>query len=224
MIEVKGLSKTYAIDGQVFKAVDNVSFAVNRGEMVSIIGHSGSGKTTLLSLIGGLTRPASGSVLIEEREIWSMSDDELSAFRNRKMNFIYQFSSLVPTLTSLENIMLPTAFGDYGEDVSGYAGELLALVGLKEKENSYPSHLSGGQQRRIAIARAFINKPDIILADEPTGDLDEETEADIINLFTRMNKEAGTTFIIVTHNKDIAALAGRRLKMSNGVVSEINRG
>jgi putative ABC transport system ATP-binding protein/lipoprotein-releasing system ATP-binding protein len=224
VIEVKGLSKTYAIDGQAFKAVDNVSFTVNRGEMVSIIGHSGSGKTTLLSLIGGLTRPASGSVLIEEREIWSMSDDELSAFRNRKMNFIYQFSSLVPTLTSLENIMLPTAFGNYGEDVSGYARELLALVGLKEKENSYPSHLSGGQQRRIAIARAFINKPDIVLADEPTGDLDEETEADIINLFTRMNKEAGTTFIIVTHNKDIAALAGRRLKMSNGVVSEINGG
>ncbi len=224
MIEVKELSKTYSIDGQIFKAVDNVSFAVSRGEMVSIIGQSGSGKTTLLSLIGGLTKPASGSVLIEGRAIWSMSDDDLSAFRNSKMNFIYQFSSLVPTLTSLENIMLPTAFGDYGEDVSGYARELLAIVGLKEKENSYPSHLSGGQQRRIAIARAFINKPDIILADEPTGDLDEETETEIINLFDRMNKEAGTTFIIVTHNKDIAARAGRRLKMANGVVSEINGG
>jgi ABC-type lipoprotein export system ATPase subunit len=224
VIEVKELSKTYSIDGQVFKAVDNVSFAVRKGEMVSIIGHSGSGKTTLLSLIGGLTKPASGSVLIEERAIWSMSDDDLSEFRNKKMNFIYQFSSLVPTLTSLENIMLPTAFGDYGEDVSGYAKELLALVGLKEKENSYPSHLSGGQQRRIAIARAFVNRPDIVLADEPTGDLDEETEAEIINLFNRMNKEAGTTFVIVTHNKDIAARTGRRLKMANGVVSEINGG
>jgi ABC-type lipoprotein export system ATPase subunit len=224
VIEVKELSKTYSIDGQVFKAVDNVSFAVRKGEMVSIIGHSGSGKTTLLSLIGGLTKPASGSVLIEERAIWSMSDDDLSEFRNKKMNFIYQFSSLVPTLTSLENIMLPTAFGDYGEDVSGYAKELLALVGLKEKENSYPSHLSGGQQRRIAIARAFVNRPDIVLADEPTGDLDEETEAEIINLFNRMNKEAGTTFVIVTHNKDIATRTGRRLKMANGVVSEINGG
>ncbi|MDA8242391.1 MAG: ABC transporter ATP-binding protein [Nitrospiraceae bacterium] len=224
MIEVKELSKTYSIDGQVFRAVDNVSFTVRRGEMVSIIGHSGSGKTTLLSLIGGLTKPASGSVLIEDRAIWSMSDDELSAFRNRKMNFIYQFSSLVPTLTSLENIMLPTAFGDYGEDVAGYARELLALVGLKEKENSYPSHLSGGQQRRIAIARAFINRPDIVLADEPTGDLDEETEAEIISLFTRMNKDAGTTFVVVTHNKDIAALAARRLKMANGAVTEISGG
>ena len=224
MIEVRELSKTYSIDGQVFKAVDNVSFTVRRGEMVSIIGHSGSGKTTLLSLIGGLTRPASGSVLIEDRAIWSMSDNDLSEFRNKKMNFIYQFSSLVPTLTSLENIMLPTAFGDHGEDVAGYAKELLALVGLKEKENSYPSHLSGGQQRRIAIARAFINRPDIVLADEPTGDLDEETEAEIINLFNRMNKEAGTTFVIVTHNKDIAARAGHRLKMANGVVSEINGG
>ena len=224
MIEVRELSKTYTIDGQVFKAVDNVSFRVQRGEMMSIIGHSGSGKTTLLSLIGGLTKPASGSVLIEDRAIWSMSDDDLSEFRNKKMNFIYQFSSLVPTLTSLENIMLPTAFGDYGEDVAGYAKELLALVGLKEKENSYPSHLSGGQQRRIAIARAFINRPDIVLADEPTGDLDEETEAEIISLFTRMNKEAGTTFVIVTHNKDIAARAGHRLKMANGVVSEINGG
>lgn len=224
MIEVRELSKTYSIDGQVFKAVDNVSFRVQRGEMMSIIGHSGSGKTTLLSLIGGLTKPASGSVLIEDRAIWSMSDDDLSEFRNKKMNFIYQFSSLVPTLTSLENIMLPTAFGDYGEDVAGYAKELLALVGLKEKENSYPSHLSGGQQRRIAIARAFINRPDIVLADEPTGDLDEETEAEIISLFTRMNKEAGTTFVIVTHNKDIAARAGHRLKMANGVVSEINGG
>ena len=224
MIEVKELSKTYSIDGQVFKAVDNVSFTVRRGEMMSIIGHSGSGKTTLLSLIGGLTKPASGSVLIEDRAIWSMSDDDLSEFRNKKMNFIYQFSSLVPTLTSLENIMLPTAFGDHGEDVAGYAKELLALVGLKEKENSYPSHLSGGQQRRIAIARAFINRPDIVLADEPTGDLDEETEAEIISLFNRMNKDAGTTFVIVTHNRDIAALAGRRLKMANGVVTEISGG
>jgi len=224
VIEVKELSKTYSIDGQVFKAVDNVSFTVRRGEMMSIIGHSGSGKTTLLSLIGGLTKPASGSVLIEDRAIWSMSDDDLSEFRNKKMNFIYQFSSLVPTLTSLENIMLPTAFGDHGEDVAGYAKELLALVGLKEKENSYPSHLSGGQQRRIAIARAFINRPDIVLADEPTGDLDEETEAEIISLFNRMNKDAGTTFVIVTHNRDIAALAGRRLKMANGVVTEISGG
>jgi ABC-type lipoprotein export system ATPase subunit len=223
VIEVRELNKTYVIDGQTFKAVDNVSFVIRRGEMSSIIGHSGSGKTTLLSLIGGLTKPASGSVLIEDRSIWAMTDDELSEFRNRKMNFIYQFSSLVPTLTALENIMLPTAFGSFTEDIVGYARELLGIVGLKEKENSYPAHLSGGQQRRIAIARAFINKPDIVLADEPTGDLDEETENEIINLFNRMNKEAGTTFVIVTHNKEIAALTSHQLKMANGVVSELSK-
>jgi ABC-type lipoprotein export system ATPase subunit len=223
VIEVRELNKTYEIDRQTFKAVDNVSFVIHRGEMASIIGHSGSGKTTLLSLIGGLTKPASGSVLIEDRAIWSMTDDELSEFRNKKMNFIYQFSSLVPTLTALENIMLPTAFGNYAEDIAGYARELLSVVGLKEKENSYPSHLSGGQQRRVAIARAFINRPDIILADEPTGDLDEETENEIIALFNKMNKEAGTTFVIVTHNKEIAARTGHQLSMANGVVSELTK-
>lgn len=221
LIEVRDLTKTYIIDSQILKAVDNVSFEVKKGEMVSIIGHSGSGKTTLLSLIGGLTRPESGQVIIDDINIWSMNDDNLSEFRNKKINFIYQFSSLIPTLTSIENIMLPTAFGNYSEDIEGYAKELLKIVGLGDKTNSYPSHLSGGQQRRVAIARAFINRPEIILADEPTGDLDEETEEEVISLFHRMNKDAGITFIIITHNKEIAAQAGRQLKMVNGVISVI---
>ncbi len=222
MIEVKDLTKTYIIDGQLLKAVDNVSFRAEKGDMVSIIGHSGSGKTTLLSLIGGLTRPDSGDVVIENVSIWSMNDDSLSGFRNKKISFIYQFSSLIPTLTTIENIMLPTAFGTYGEDVANDAKELLKTVGLGEKINAYPSHLSGGQQRRVAIARAFINRPDIILADEPTGDLDEETENEVIQLFNKMNEERGITFLIVTHNKDIAAKARKQLKMTNGVLSEIN--
>lgn len=218
LIEVKALTKTYEIDGQAFKAVDNVSFGVKKGEIVSIIGHSGSGKTTLLSLIGGLTRPDSGQVLIDNVNIWSMNDDRLSEFRNKKMSFIYQFSSLIPTLTALENIMLPTAFGNY-RDIEGHAKELLNIVGLEDKMNSYPSHLSGGQQRRVAIARAFINRPEIILADEPTGDLDEETEKEVISLFHRMNEEKGITFIIVTHNKEIASQAKKQLKMINGIIS-----
>ena len=220
MIEIKDLTKNYSIDGQIFKAVDNVSFSVKKGEMVSIIGHSGSGKTTLLSLIGGLTRPDSGEVMIDDINIWSKDDGALSAFRNKKISFIYQFASLIPTLTALENIMLPTAFGEYTDDMQAYAEELISLVGLREKSGAYPSHLSGGQQRSIAIARAFINRPEIILADEPTGDLDEETEGEIIRLFQDMNEKQKTTFIIVTHNKEIASNTRRQLSMSSGVLSE----
>jgi ABC-type lipoprotein export system ATPase subunit len=219
MIEVTKLIKSYDINGQMLKAVDNVSFTVEKGGMVSIIGHSGSGKTTLLSLMGGLTRPNSGEVIIEGQNIWSMSDDNLSEFRNKKISFIYQFSSLIPTLTSLENIMLPTVFGTFTEDREGYARELLKVVGLEDKVSSYPSHLSGGQQRRVAIARAFINRPDILLADEPTGDLDEETEKEVIDLFHTMNQEKGVTIVIVTHNKDIALQAKKQFKMTNGILS-----
>lgn len=220
MIEVSDIVKGYMIDGQAMKAVDRASFTVQKGEIISIIGHSGSGKTTLLSLIGGLTKPDSGSVRVEGTDIWSLDDDSRSHYRNRNMSFIYQFASLIPTLTALENILLPTAFGNFPGDVAAYAEELLERVGLKEKIRAYPSHLSGGQQRRIAIARAFINNPSLVLADEPTGDLDEETEQDIIRLFRDMNQERKTTFIIVTHNKEIAAQAARQLRMSSGVLSE----
>jgi putative ABC transport system ATP-binding protein/lipoprotein-releasing system ATP-binding protein len=220
VIEIKSLIKNYFIDGQIFKAVDNVSFSVQTGEMVSIIGHSGSGKTTLLSLIGGLTKPDAGEVLIDNINIWSMNDDAMSAFRNKKISFIYQFASLIPTLTALENIMLPTAFGEYTADMQTYAEELISLVGLRGKSNAYPSHLSGGQQRRVAIARAFINQPEIVLADEPTGDLDEETEVEIIRLFQDMNEKKKITFLIVTHNKEIASETKRQFSMSNGALSE----
>lgn len=221
VIEVKGLTKNYLIDDQVLKAVDNASFQVQKGEIVSIIGHSGSGKTTLLSLVGGLTKPDAGKVIIDGIDIWTMSDADRSGFRNRKMSFIYQFASLIPTLSSLENILLPTAFGSYSDATTASAMELLGMVGLADKANSYPSQLSGGQQRRVAIARSFITNPDFVLADEPTGDLDESAEKEIIDLFRSMNREKSITFIIVTHNKDVAALAEKQYRMSNGVLSEI---
>jgi len=221
VIEAKNLAKNYAIDEQILRAVDNVSFIAEKGDLISIIGHSGSGKTTLLSLVGGLTKPDSGSVVIDGTDIWSLDDNSRSRFRNRKMSFIYQFSSLIPTLTALENILLPTAFGDFPRDTPEYAKELIEIVGLREKTSAYPSHLSGGQQRRIAIARAFINRPALILADEPTGDLDEETEREIIRLFQRINEDQKTTFVIVTHNKEIANQAKKQFRMSNGVLSAI---
>ncbi len=221
MIEVKDITKTYTIAGKKITAVDKANFSVRRGEILSVIGHSGSGKTTLLSLIGGLTKPDSGSVVINGSDIWSMNDDDLSGFRNKTISFIFQFSSLIPTLTVFENIMLPVTFGTLGGDAGSHAEQLCEAVGLSDKMRSYPSQLSGGQQRRVAIARAFITRPAIVLADEPTGDLDEETEAEMIGLFKKFNEENGTVFIIVTHNTDLAKQSGRQLKMSNGIVTPV---
>lgn len=220
MIEAKNLSKSYRVGGQVLSAASGVNLSVGKGEMVAVVGHSGSGKTTLLSLLGGLTRPDSGQVLINGTSIWSLSDNELSELRNRELGFIYQFSSLIPTLSVLENVCLPSAFGLGLDKLVDRARGLLEQVGLADKERFYPAQLSGGQQRRVAIARSFINSPSIILADEPTGDLDEETESDIIGFFNRINKEHESTFIIVTHNKTIASQAHRQLVMKNGILSE----
>ncbi|MCX7792848.1 MAG: ABC transporter ATP-binding protein [Thermodesulfovibrionales bacterium] len=221
-IDVKNLSKHYFIGSEEIKAVDNVTFNIKKGEFASIVGHSGSGKTTLLSLIGGLTKPDSGSIVIDGIEILNLSDDELSEYRNKKVSFVYQFSSLIPTLTSLENVLLPAIFlKERRTGLVSKAKDLLALVGLKDKMNAYPSQLSGGQQRRVAIARAFINDPELVLADEPTGDLDEETEKEVMTLFERFNTEKGITFILVTHSSELARHASKRFHMSSGKLSEI---
>lgn len=221
MVDVKNLTKCYFIDSQEIRAVDDVIFTIQKGEFVSIVGHSGSGKTTLLSLIGGLTKPDRGSIHINGTDILALSDDELSEYRNKKVSFIYQFSSLVPTLTSLENVMLPTIFSKKKRTEVSKAKELLQLLGLGDKFNAYPAQLSGGQQRRVAIARAFINDPELILADEPTGDLDEETEKEVMALFERFNKEKGITFLLVTHNRELTKNASRRFQMSSGRIKEL---
>jgi len=220
MIEVRNISKTYQAGGQSVHAVNSANLHIEKGEFLSIVGHSGSGKTTLLSLMGGLTRPDSGTVVIDGVDLWRIDDNELSGFRNRKINFIYQFASLIPTLTSLENVMLPSAFGNWSGNTEERARELLGLVGLSDKLNSYPSELSGGQQRRVAIARAFINEPEVLLADEPTGDLDEDTEGEIFDLFKRFNEEKGLTFVLVTHSRELAGRTKRQVRMTNGILSE----
>ena len=217
MIHVEHLNKAYPIDGKQFKAVDDVSLTIEQGEFLSILGHSGSGKTTLLNLIGGLTKPNTGTVRIDGQNIWQLSDSALSELRNEKMNFIFQFSSLIPTLSVVDNVLLPATFGKTKKaDLYATAVELLEMMGLANKLRAYPSQLSGGQQRRVAICRAFINEPAIVLADEPTGDLDEETESEVISLFRSFNEKKKTTFLIVTHSSDLATKTDRQFRMTAG--------
>jgi len=220
MIELKGLSKTYTVSGKTIKAVQPVDLTIQQGEFVSIVGHSGSGKSTFLSLIGGIARPDTGTVTIDGTNIWEYDDMRLSKLRNEKYGFVYQFASLVPTLTATENVLLPTVFG--GKKTAADAVRLLELVGLGDKVDRYPSELSGGEQQRVAIARAFIHEPEVILADEPTGDLDEDTEAEIMAFFERINREKNVTMIMVTHSSEIALRAPRRLRMKQGVLEKLS--
>jgi ABC-type lipoprotein export system ATPase subunit len=219
MIELRGLSKTYRVSGQTIRAVQPVDLSIGQGEFVSVVGHSGSGKSTLLSLIGGIARPESGSVTIDGENIWDFRDGKLSRWRSERFGFVYQFASLIPTLTAAENVLLPTVFG--GKGAREDARRLLEQVDLGGKVERYPSELSGGEQQRVAIARAFINAPRIVLADEPTGDLDEETEADVMRFFERINREGNVTIIMVTHSSELAVRAGRRLRMKHGVLEEV---
>lgn len=199
------------------RAVDGLSLAIRRGEFVSIVGRSGAGKTTLLSMIGGLTRPSAGKVYIDSVDIWKLGDAEISRLRNEKIGFIFQFASLISTLTVLENLLLPSIFSrEKKGNLRQKAEELLSLVGLAGKINSLPAQLSSGEQRRVAIARALMNDPKIILADEPTGDLDEKTEEDMIELFQKINLELGTTFVLVTHSTALARHSRRILTMTEG--------
>jgi len=220
MIELTALSKTYTISGKSIKAVQQTDLRINQGEFVSIVGHSGSGKSTFLSLIGGIARPDTGTVNIDGTNIWTYSDKQLSKLRNEKFGFVYQFASLIPTLNAMDNVLLPTVFG--GKKTRADAVRLLNLVGLGEKADRYPSELSGGEQQRVAIARAFIHDPEVILADEPTGDLDEETEAEIMAFFEKVNKENKVTMIMVTHSSEIALRAGTRYRMKQGELEKLN--
>lgn len=222
-IVVQDVTKSYIVGNQTIDAVKNVSLSVEKADFITIVGHSGSGKTTLLSLIGGITSPSRGSISFEGSDLAMLGSDRLSEYRSGRIGFMFQFASLLPMLTVTENLLLPTVFSSQSgtrDDASRKAGDLLGMVGLADKTHAYPSQLSGGQQRRVAIARAFMNNPAVILADEPTGDLDEETEADMMNFFKTMNTAEGITFIMVTHNTDLAGQAKRRLSMHQGSLVE----
>jgi len=222
-IELQNIRKSYLIDDTTIIAVDDASLRIEKGEFISIVGHSGSGKTTLLSIVGGILSPSSGKIYVDGADIYGLDEDALSEYRAQKIGYVFQFASLLPVLTAKENLLLPTLFkpGASSDGQGDKAEKYLEMVGLKDKINSYPAHLSGGQQRRVAIARALMNDPDVILADEPTGDLDEETEAEVMKLFRKINEEQNITFILVTHSSELAKIAGRKLRMTHGRVEEI---
>lgn len=219
MIDVIDASRIFQSGGAEVRAVDGARFGVRPGEFVLIVGRSGSGKSTLLGLLAGLIRPSSGTVRVRGRDLGELSDNEISALRAREIGFVFQFSGLLPTLTALENVMVPTLFAPGGADRRARAVELLDTVGLADRASKYPRTLSSGEMKRVAIARALVNSPSLLIADEPTGDLDVETENEIMDLFRHLNRE-GMTVVMVTHNPDLASYATRMLRMDHGRLEE----
>jgi ABC-type lipoprotein export system ATPase subunit len=218
MLTCGNVGKTYATERGPVAAVRGVDLEVERGEFVAVVGRSGSGKSSLMAMIGGLSRPSAGTVRVDDTDIWSLADDDLTDFRSRRIGFVFQFASLLPTLRIVDNVALPALLGRRtGADAAyGRAADLLARLGLTEQLDAYPSELSSGQQRRAAIARALINAPSLLLADEPTSDLDEETEAEIMAEFRALNRDARMTFIMVTHNLRLAGEADRIFHIADG--------
>ena len=205
MLTVEKLGKRF-VGERNLDAVSDLSFSLERGEFIAIVGRSGSGKSTLLGMLGGISRPSSGRVLLDGTDQWLLSDDAHADFRNSKIGYVFQFASLLPTLRVIDNVALPALVGGGVDERKAYAqaAELLGRVGLSDRTDHFPGQLSGGEQRRVAIARALINSPEILLADEPTADLDEETEAEILNLLIEIHQVLKLTLVVVTHNPEIA--------------------
>ena len=219
LIRFSNVKKTYNTGGKDFNALDGVDFSINKGEFVAIVGASGSGKSTLLHLIGGVDRPTSGKVYIDGKDIFSLNDDKLAIFRRRQIGLIYQFYNLIPILNVEENVTLPLAL-DNREVAKEDLNELLKLLGLSNRKNHLPNELSGGQQQRTSIGRALITNPTIILADEPTGNLDSKASDEIVALLKKSNKELKQTIIMITHNMEIAKVADRIIKIEDGKIVE----
>lgn len=221
ILRVENLSKIYGKGQTQVKALDNVSFKVDKGEFVAIVGASGSGKSTLLHLIGGIDRPTSGKVLIDGKDIYKYNDDELAIFRRRQVGLIYQFYNLIPILNVEENITLPLSL-DNREINKQKLDELIKVLGLESRRKHLPNELSGGQQQRTSIGRAMITNPAIILADEPTGNLDSKASDEIVALLKKSNKDYKQTIVMITHNMEIAKCADRIIKIEDGkIVKEV---
>ncbi len=216
MLLCEGLTQTYLSGGRQLTVLNNITFTIERGGFVAIVGPSGSGKTTLLGLLAGLDRPSAGRVVLDGQDLGRLSEDERARLRSEKVGFVFQSFHLIPTLTARENVQVPLELR--GEPAEARAQELLTRVGLGDRAHHYPSQLSGGEQQRVALARAFSANPQILFADEPTGNLDARTGAGIIELMTGLNRELGTTLVLVTHDPDLASRARRIIRLSDGSV------
>lgn len=217
ILETKDLCKTYGSGENEVKALDHVSIEVEEGKFLSVIGTSGSGKSTLLNMLGGLDRPTKGSVLVSGKEIFQMKDEELTIFRRRNIGFVFQNYNLVPVLNVYENIVLPIELDGSRLDTA-YIDHIIQTLGLDKKQTAMPNQLSGGQQQRVAIARALASKPAIILADEPTGNLDSRTSMDVISLLKVTSREFHQTMVMITHNEEIALMADDMIRIEDGRV------
>ncbi len=216
MLRCASLTKTSLSGGRRLTVLKDISFTVEPGAFVAIVGPSGSGKTTLLGLLAGLARPTTGTVHLDGDELGSLSEDDLARLRARKIGFVFQSFQLIPTLTALENVQVPLELR--GEPSADRAADLLARVGLGDRGHHYPAQLSGGEQQRVALARAFSTRPRVLLADEPTGNLDARTGATIIDLMTELNRDLATTLVLVTHDLDLASRARRTIRLADGAV------
>jgi putative ABC transport system ATP-binding protein len=217
ILQAKDLKKYYGTDENIVRALDGVSLSVENGEFVAIVGTSGSGKSTLLHMLGGLDRPTSGTVVVDDKDISELDEDALCIFRRRKIGFVFQSFNLVPVLNVYENVVLPIQL-DGNEVDEEYVNDVISVLGLTEKLNSLPRHLSGGQQQRVAIARALASKPAILLADEPTGNLDSKTSQDVLGLMKVTGERFGQTMVMITHNEEIAQMADRIVRIEDGKI------
>ena len=214
MLRCDALTKTYRSGGRELTVLNDISFAVEPGGFVAVVGPSGSGKTTLLGLLAGLDRPTSGTVHLDGADLTTLDGDALARLRGGKVGFVFQSFQLIPTLTARENVQVPLELR--GEAAADRATELLERVGLADRADHYPAQLSGGEQQRVAIARAFSSRPKVLFADEPTGNLDARTGAGIIDLMTELNRDLGTTLVLVTHDLDLAGRARRTIRLADG--------